>query len=154
MIFLKNEDTLEILNELIDLSISMKKMIIRPIETNPIINISRLQMQTLCILAKFKSINMTNLAKELMVTKQQATGIVSNLVNKGYIHREVNPENRKEVLLNNTESGTEMIRIIKDHTKDKLYKYFDTLTSEDKKKITESLKSIKDTIRKIEEHDL
>ncbi len=151
---MKNEDTLEILNELIDLSISMKKMIIRPIETNPIINISRLQMQTLCILAKFKSINMTNLAKELMVTKQQATGIVSNLVNKGYIHREVNPENRKEVLLNNTESGTEMIRIIKDHTKDKLYKYFDTLTSEDKKKITESLKSIKDTIRKIEEHDL
>ncbi|WP_252229603.1 MarR family transcriptional regulator [Clostridium sp. ZBS15] len=154
MIFLKNEDTLEILNELMDLSVFMKKMIIRPIETNPVINISRLQMQTLCILDKFNSINMTNLAKELMITKQQATGIVNNLVNKGHVNRVVNPENRKEILLNNTESGTRTIKIIKDHMTDKLYTYFDILTSEDKKKIIESSKTIKHIIGTIDKHDM
>lgn len=150
---MKNKDTLEILNELMDLSICMKKLIIRPTETNSAIIISRLQMQTLCILDKFNSINMTNLAKELMITKQQTTGIVNNLVNKGYINREVNPENRKEILLNNTESGTEMIKTIKANMTDKLYKYFDILSSEDKKKVIESSKTIKEIIKKIEQHN-
>ncbi|WP_347708559.1 MarR family winged helix-turn-helix transcriptional regulator [Clostridium botulinum] len=154
MIFLKDTDTLEILNELMDLSIFMKKMIIRPIETNSVVNISGLQMHTLCILDKFNSINMTNLAKELMITKQQTTGIVNNLVNKGYINREVNPDNRKEILLSITESGNDTINTIKNHITDKLYKYFDVLEYEDKRNIIESSKTIKETIKKIEKHDL
>ncbi|WP_347708693.1 MarR family winged helix-turn-helix transcriptional regulator [Clostridium botulinum] len=154
MIFLKDTDTLEILNELMDLSIFMKKMIIRPIETNSVVNISGLQMHTLCILDKFNSINMTNLAKELMITKQQTTGIVNNLVNKGYINRAVNPDNRKEILLSITESGNDTINTIKNYITDKLYKYFDVLEYEDKRNIIESSKTIKETIRKIEKHDL
>ncbi|WP_259556569.1 MarR family winged helix-turn-helix transcriptional regulator [Clostridium botulinum] len=154
MIFLKDTDTLEILNELMDLSIFMKKMIIRPIETNSVVNISGLQMHTLCILDKFNSINMTNLAKELMITKQQTTGIVNNLVNKGYINRAVNPVNRKEILLSITESGNDTINTIKNHITDKLYKYFDVLEYEDKRNIIESSKTIKETIRKIEKHNL
>ncbi len=151
---MKDTDTLEILNELMDLSIFMKKMIIRPIETNSVVNISGLQMHTLCILDKFNSINMTNLAKELMITKQQTTGIVNNLVNKGYINRAVNPDNRKEILLSITESGNDTINTIKNHITDKLYKYFDVLEYEDKRNIIECSKTIKETIRKIEKHDL
>lgn len=151
---MKDTDTLEILNELMDLSIFMKKMIIRPIETNSVVNISGLQMHTLCILDKFNSINMTNLAKELIITKQQTTGIVNNLVNKGYINRAVNPDNRKEILLSITESGNDTINTIKNHITDKLYKYFDVLEYEDKRNIIESSKTIKETIRKIEKHNL
>lgn len=146
--FLKDTDTLEILNELMDLSVFMKKMIIRPIETNSVVNISGLQMHTLCVLDKFNSINMTNLAKELMITKQQTTGIVNNLVNKGYINREVNPDNRKEILLSITESGNDTINTIKNHMTDKLYKYFNVLGYEDKRNIIESSKTIKETIKK------
>ncbi|MCR1273639.1 MULTISPECIES: MarR family transcriptional regulator [unclassified Clostridium] len=154
MIFLKDTDTLEILNELMDLSVFMKKMIIRPIETNSVVNISGLQMHTLCVLDKFNSINMTNLAKELMITKQQTTGIVNNLVNKGYINREVNPDNRKEILLSITESGNDTINTIKNHMTDKLYKYFNVLGYEDKRNIIESSKTIKETIKKIEKNNL
>ncbi len=149
---MKDTDTLEILNELMDLSIFMKKMIIRPIETNSVVNISGLQMHTLCILDKFNSINMTNLAKELMITKQQTTGIVNNLVNKGYINRAVNPDNRKEILLSITESGNDTINTIKNHITDKLYKYFDVLEYEDKRNIIESSKTIKETIRIIKKN--
>ncbi len=151
---MKDTDTLEILNELMDLSIFMKKMIIRPIETNSVVNISGLQMHTLCVLDKFNSINMTNLAKELMITKQQTTGIVNNLVNKGYINREVNPDNRKEILLSITESGNDTINTIKNHMTDKLYKYFNVLGYEDKRNIIESSKTIKETIKKIEKNNL
>ncbi|WP_252244049.1 MarR family transcriptional regulator [Clostridium sp. ZBS14] len=154
MIFLKDTDTLEILNELMDLSVFMKKMIIRPIETNSVVNISGLQMHTLCVLDKFNSINMTNLAKELMITKQQTTGIVNNLVNKGYINREVNPDNRKEILLSITESGNDTINTIKNHMTDKLYKHFNVLGYEDKRNIIESSKTIKETIKKIEKNNL
>ncbi|WP_242974180.1 MULTISPECIES: MarR family transcriptional regulator [Clostridium] len=154
MIFLKDTDTLEILNELMDLSVFMKKMIIRPIETNSVVNISGLQMHTLCVLDKFNSINMTNLAKELMITKQQTTGIVNNLVNKGYINREVNPDNRKEILLSITESGNDTINTIKNHMTNKLYKYFNVLGYEDKRNIIESSKTIKETIKKIEKNNL
>nr|WP_286674112.1 MarR family transcriptional regulator [Clostridium sp. ZBS13] len=132
----------------------MKKMIIRPIETNSVVNISGLQMHTLCVLDKFNSINMTNLAKELMITKQQTTGIVNNLVNKGYINREVNPDNRKEILLSITESGNDTINTIKNHMTDKLYKYFNVLGYEDKRNIIESSKTIKETIKKIEKNNL
>ncbi|ACD22748.1 MULTISPECIES: MarR family transcriptional regulator [unclassified Clostridium] len=151
---MKDTDTLEILNELMDLSVFMKKMIIRPIETNSVVNISGLQMHTLCVLDKFNSINMTNLAKELMITKQQTTGIVNNLVNKGYINREVNPDNRKEILLSITESGNDTINTIKNHMTDKLYKYFNVLGYEDKRNIIESSKTIKETIKKIEKNNL
>lgn len=151
---MKDTDTLEILNELMDLSVFMKKMIIRPIETNSVVNISGLQMHTLCVLDKFNSINMTNLAKELMITKQQTTGIVNNLVNKGYINREVNPDNRKEILLSITESGNDTINTIKNHITDKLYKYFNVLGYEDKRNIIESSKTIKETIKKIEKNNL
>ncbi len=150
---MKDTDTLEILNELMDLSVFMKKMIIRPIETNSVVNISGLQMHTLCVLDKFNSINMTNLAKELMITKQQTTGIVNNLVNKGYINREVNPDNRKEILLSITESGNDTINTIKNHMTDKLYKYFNVLGYEDKRNIIESSKTIKETIKKIEKNN-
>ncbi|WP_105177178.1 MULTISPECIES: MarR family transcriptional regulator [unclassified Clostridium] len=151
---MKDTDTLEILNELMDLSVFMKKMIIRPIETNSVVNISGLQMHTLCVLDKFNSINMTNLAKELMITKQQTTGIVNNLVNKGYINREVNPDNRKEILLSITESGNDTINTIKNHMTNKLYKYFNVLGYEDKRNIIESSKTIKETIKKIEKNNL
>ncbi|AOR24358.1 MarR family winged helix-turn-helix transcriptional regulator [Clostridium taeniosporum] len=147
---MKNKDTLEILNELMELSSFMKKLIIRPTETNSEINISRLQMQTLSVLYKFNSINMTNLAKQLMVTKQQATGIVNNLVKKGYVSRAVNPENRKEILLNNTESGEEMIKMVRSHMTDRLYKYFDILSPEDKIKVLEASKAINEVVKKIE----
>lgn len=152
MIILKDAATLEILSELMDLSVFMKKMIIRPIETNSVVNISGLQMHTLCILNKFDSINMTNLSKELMITKQQTTGIVTNLVTKGYINRTTNVNNRKEVLLNITNEGKDIINIIKKHMSAKLYSYFDVLELEDKLNIINSSKIIKETILKIEKN--
>ena len=151
---MKDATTLEILSELMDLSVFMKKMIIRPIETSSVVNISGLQMHTLCILDRFDCINMTNLSKELMITKQQTTGIVNNLVIKGYVDRITNVNNRKEVLLNITQEGKDTIKIVKKHMTDKLYMYFDALELEDKLNIINSSKKIKETILKIEKYNI
>jgi DNA-binding MarR family transcriptional regulator len=67
------------------------------------------QLRALVVLDGRGPITLTALAGELGVNPSTALRMVDRLVTAGSVHREVNPENRREVLLRLTPAGTRLV---------------------------------------------
>lgn len=145
---MKNDDTTEAIRELIELSVYLEKKISRYAQSHPHGIVTPLQMKSLSIISQKGNINMSNLAKELIISKQQCTVIINTLTKKGYIVRQTNPKNRREVLLTLTDSAEELINTLNSELENLLYGFYDVLSIDDKKNIILASKTIKDIINK------
>lgn len=98
----------ELLKRFIRLNLQMKKAVYSS-EITSKFNIGRKQLYALTILHEKGMMNMTMLASEIDVSNQQLTKIVDVLVNKGYIERSYDKNNRRVVLVDLTPEGKDYI---------------------------------------------
>ena len=74
-------------------------------ERMPKTDLSHMQMMVLSEAYRAKILNMTELGNAVSVSSQQITRLVDDLVRKGFLQREGDPENRRVVLVRLTGEG-------------------------------------------------
>lgn len=98
----------DLLKRFIRLNLQMKKAVYSS-EITSKFKIGRKQLYALTILHEKGIMNMTMLANEIDVSNQQLTKIVDVLVQKGYIERAYDMNNRRVVLVELTKEGKEYV---------------------------------------------
>lgn len=101
------------------------------------------QMLALLSLNLFPCSSMTQLATRLMVSKQQLTKIVDSLVEKNMVRRMSSEENRRLVLLELTDKGTEVIEKMQTYQAEKASRLFSQITEEERLNLIQSLELIR-----------
>jgi DNA-binding MarR family transcriptional regulator len=71
--------------------------------------ITALQYTALTVLERHDGLPAAQLARDSFVTAQSIADIVRALENRGLIHRERNPRNRRELLIHLTEEGRQLL---------------------------------------------
>lgn len=98
----------QIMNRIIQLSTSVRRAVFTP-DISSRFPIGRKQLSALTSLSELGMMNMTQLSRQIDVSNQQLTKIVDVLVNKGMVERKYDPNNRRVVLVDLSESGRSYI---------------------------------------------
>lgn len=111
--------------------------------------VSGLQKYALFILYKKGRHNMSELAEQLLITRQQLTKLVDALVEKGLAERGDDPGNRRHVMITLTESGRRCMEASVNNKLDALSKLLSALSDDDAKRFADAIKVIKEVLAKI-----
>lgn len=147
---MKKYSSKETLDQLLSINPLFRKLITRPMELCFSADLTVTQLYTMTALSEADSMNMTQLASQLYISKQQLTKIVDALVEKGFVHRFGDPGNRRVVLVSLTESGQKLMRQHQELFIDSLIPAFDQLTDAQKHKLVSATEDILQILQNLE----
>lgn len=145
------EYTILVIEHFLRLHPLLKKLFIRPLETKVANEVSPTQMLVLFTLRLRGEMNMTQLAKELSVSKQQLTKIVDGLVEKRFAGRRRAEENRRQILITLTTQGQDFFHQMKSEMTEALLPQFELLSQKDLKELEGAVCIIEEKLEKIAE---
>ena len=102
--------------------------------------ITALQYTALTVLERHDGLSAAQLARDSFVTAQSTADLVRSLENRGLVHRERNPRNRRELLILLTDPGRELLahhegpvreleeRMVRDLTRHQTQQFRDALS--------------------------
>lgn len=147
---MKNVTSRETLDALLDLHPLVRKLLIRPMELRYSHNLTMTQFHAMLALCFTDSLNMTQLATQLYVSKQQLTKIIDGLVEKGYVHRFGDENNRRVVLVEITDAGRQMMQSCQSAFIDSLLPVFEQLTDTQRRKLMDAASDIRQVLSDID----
>ncbi|MEV2212163.1 MarR family transcriptional regulator [Streptomyces sp. NPDC050997] len=80
--------------------------------------ITALQYTALTVLERHDGLSAAQLARDSFVTAQSTADLVRSLENRGLVHRERNPHNRRELLILLTDAGRELLAHHEGHVRE------------------------------------
>lgn len=109
-------------------------------------NLTHAQLNVLYILIENdpEPVSASELKKRILVSNPDVTRLLDRLVNKGYVHRETCPENRRKIDISLTDSGRNLFSLAHQAAKMEIGDFFKTQITEDEAK---ELRSILHKIR-------
>lgn len=113
-------------------------------------HLTKYQLYLLIILAKKERLTMGQAASRLGCSKEQATRLVSALVEDGYIERLHSKENRKLVMIRLTKKGSEIICKEKEAAKERLREGLESLSEEERDIFFQSIVRLAPVLQKLE----
>lgn len=146
-------DYTRFINELMDLSIIMYRInrsVNQSMDSPDWRCVSPIQIHTLIALRKKKTVNMTELADYLVMTRQQLTKLVDMLVEKDLVMRGTDPNNRRHVMIEITENGNRLIDEMIAYQSGFISKLQGKLSHEDAQKMLDALVVIKEVLSKLQ----
>jgi len=96
---------------------------------------------------------MSELGRDLLVSKQQLTIIVGELLRKGYVERYLDKNNLRIVYVRLTEEGRNALNEIYTHVETGLSSKLDLLSDEELDELMSAAVSIKKSLEKIDENE-
>lgn len=121
------------LDNIVDMLIDNIKKLFFPDEwINMDLKFSKTEIFTMLLLDKNKQVTMTELVEYINSPMSTATGIVDRLVKSGYVNRARSNTDRRIVVLELTEAGSELINGFKNLISKYLKVVLDDLTEEEK----------------------
>ncbi|NLC66289.1 MAG: MarR family transcriptional regulator [Clostridium sp.] len=108
------------------------------------------QMAAVGYLKQNKSMTMGELSLKVDISKQQTTQLVNSLVEKKFVTREVNPENRREVIVKPTEHAINILIEGTNYFLMNAMEQINEMFGDDKEKLEESLRYLSDVIPKMD----
>lgn len=112
---LNNTNAEDIVRNLIELLPLFQSKLIKPALKILRCSISPQQFHVIMVINEKKSINMTDLANEMMISKPQLTPIINKLIQKNYLVRKNSPEDRRVINISLTQLGKDMLKQRKDY---------------------------------------
>jgi DNA-binding MarR family transcriptional regulator len=146
---MKEVDIHEVAKSLFILLPTINRKLIRPMEQHVKHKLSPMQMNTLFILNEKESITMTELAKEMNVSKQQLTPIIDKLIESYLVCREYNANDRRIVKIRITSAGGDFLEYIHKDIASNIEARIECLVKEDLVTLQDSLIDINMVINKI-----
>lgn len=140
---MSEQELSKLMNELFTLAPIMHQNIIRPIETNNTLQLTPMQIHALLILHFKESLNMTSLAKELMICKQQLTKIVEGLVSSNYVERYQEANNRRTIYVRLSKKGKKIIEELQAAIIQRQISTFQRLNEEERIELLNAIQTIK-----------
>ena len=148
---MKNYTSKETLDALLSLNPLFRSRIGRPMELQFSHDLTITQFHTMVALCFATPMNMTQLAAQLGVSKQQLTKIIDGLVEKGFVRRFGDENNRRVVLVSITEAGLEMMQNTQTKFMDSVLPAFDRLNNEQRCKLVAAVQEIQQVLSSMEQ---
>ena len=120
-----------IVKNLIELLPLFQNNVIKPVLQVSKHSISPLQFHVIKIINEKKSINMTELANEMMISKPQLTAIIDKLLKKAYLVRENSQEDRRIINISLTPLGQDLLKQRTEHMHKMITQRISTLPAEE-----------------------
>jgi DNA-binding MarR family transcriptional regulator len=108
------------------------------------------QYQSLILINEFKSCSVNQLAKKLRLAQSTTSQLVDRLVNAKLVIRDINPQNRRSMIISLSEEGEKMMRNRFAIIRQGYEKFLNMLDEEDQAKFEEALITIYRIAEKIE----
>ncbi|HSW58293.1 MAG TPA: MarR family transcriptional regulator [Dehalococcoidales bacterium] len=126
-------------------------LILRQFEPQPWIelNLTLAQLKSLFFIASKEKTNFKKLAEALGVTPPNVTGIIDRLVEQGLVTRTENPEDRRIMLLQATETGHQLLVNLRERTINQMSQVLSYLNIEE---LEMQIRILKDLKRAAETH--
>lgn len=137
------------LMEILSLNPFFHRTIIRPMETCPVSDVTPTQMRTLFALAIHDRLPMGTLAADLDISKQQLTKVIDVLVEKGYVERTDDKNNRRLVLVQLSSAGSDLVNRVLETIADDLTPEFEVFTDAEKESLYNAALTIKQIMERV-----
>lgn len=121
----------DIVKNLIALLPLFQSKVIKPVLLASKDSISPLQVHVIMIINEKKSINMKDLANEMMISKPQLTPIIDKLMKKAYLVRESSQEDRRIINISLTQLGKDILKQRTEHIGKMITQRISTLPTEE-----------------------
>lgn len=106
------------------------------------------QIMILNLLEMNEQINMSALANQLAISKEQASRVITYLVENGYVERAHDRSNRRVVNVSLTDRGRELVNAFREAYDDSLLASLDKLDEEEKKEFVQISRRAAELLRK------
>ena len=147
---MKNDTGKELVRALLGLNPLFRKLIDRPMELEFSPDLTVTQFHTMIELCFADAMNMTQLAAQLYVSKQQLTKIIDGLVEKGFVRRFGDETNRRVVLVQATEAGRQLMQDTQTQFVNSFAPAFDRLSDAQKRKVAHAVEDIRQALSEVE----
>jgi len=139
----------DIVKNLVGLLPLFQAKVIKPVLQVSKHSISPQQFHVIKVINEKKSINMTDLANEMMISKPQLTPIIDKLLKKTYLIRENAKEDRRIINISLTPSGKEILKERTEHINKMITQRISTLPTEDQKELNAAIITMINIIAKL-----
>ncbi|NLI14064.1 MAG: MarR family transcriptional regulator [Peptococcaceae bacterium] len=112
---------------------------------------SHAQFRAVSMLCRKGSMSMSEMAKEMKISKQQLTPIVYKLISHGLLVRKTDENDRRVVRIEVTEKGRSMYEKLLPAIKMSLVEKFKKLPAEELAELDQMLKRIQEILNKVEQ---
>lgn len=126
----------------------LDKKFVRPVGQLSKTVVTPLQCSVLGSLAE-KDTTMTELANEMLMSKQQMTLIIDKLVKENLAERKHDPDDRRLIRISITPAGLQLLAVIKEKSMSVLENKFSTLDNDDQLLLYKSLTDLHRIINKL-----
>lgn len=96
-----------------------------------------------------QTLTITELAEKLQLERSSVSRLIDGLVNGGFVSREINENNRREVVIGLTEKGANSIVRVREQSVDFYNKILGNLSESEQDMFYESLKRFTDSLKKV-----
>lgn len=135
--------------DLLGVSHIFRKYLMHYSKIKNVTDLKHSSFHALLILSKYSEITMQSLSNELMVSKQQLTKIIGELLTKGYVERYHDKSNLRIVYVRVTEEGLHALRKIRTASTNELSKKLELLTNDEQLKLYNAIATINEIFDKI-----
>lgn len=97
-----------------------------------------------------QELTMSELASEMMITKQQLTRLINDLENRGLVERIHNPLNRRQVYIRLSPDGTKLLKAAQTAMEENAASILDLFTPDEQKEIDVCLTRLTELFSRIE----
>ena len=112
-------------------------------------NITRTQQIIMLSLSVSTTLTMSELAKKINTSNEQATRAVAQLVEKGFVVRSQPPANRRVINISLTESAREFIEKTKNNIKNDFLDMFSDISDDEMEKFYSALQTVESVLKKV-----
>ena len=112
-------------------------------------NITRTQQIIMLCLSINSTLTMSQLARKINTSNEQATRAVAQLVEKGFVERAQNPANRRVINISLTERARQFIENTKDNIRSDLLEMFEDVSDEEMSEFYNALVTVKNVLKKV-----
>ena len=142
-----NEDGIQ---KLFEIFLASQKLILNSLDYHGM-RFTRYQFCLMMELSRGRSLTMSQAAASIGCSKEQATRLVSALVESGYIERFHSETNRKLVIIRLTEAGEELIRHEKAIAREKMKEDLNGLDAKERDIYFKTLEQFTAVLKRLEE---
>ena len=136
-------NTENVVREVVDLTPLLRRQILRPMETCAQPRIAPAQLSILTILKENGPHTMAQLGREISVCRQQMTGLIEELRQKGLVNRTQGKKDRRTVIVELTDRGRQMMEDREKEVMRALYPIFDRYSEQEKARLIETARAMR-----------
>lgn len=107
------------------------------------------QFAVLCTLMDTAGMAITDISRQLNISKQQMTNIIDKLVNTGYVGRKADPKDRRRIVITITKTGEKLLDDHMELFRQRFDYYAQNLTDNERSELAQILRRYYELINKM-----